>query len=439
MGADHSITLIDKDEALLQRLSGTMDITTVAGNAKEVSLLREVGIGTYDVFITTTDRDEKNIVIGATAKKLGVPKVIARIRDPEHMNQYEFLKETFGIDHIVNPDRSVAEEINKYLIEKYSIKGGILHAGKVSLIEFGVDRMGHLIGLSVAKANGLLAESGMRLVALSKNGKIVIPTADNAKSVLVDEYDDLYVVGDRDRIDEAAESLIDKDEHTDLSRVMIAGGGKSGYYLARMLEDFGASVKIIEADKARCQYLSTHLSNVLVLHGDATDVDLLNDENFSEMDAFVSTTGFDEENLLLALLAKQAGIEDVIAKISRESFGELIEAMGVDMVLNPIEIEASHVTRFIKGAQILSSQIIQGQAEFIHMAASRDMILSGKPISHLKLPPGLAIVALQRGTKVILPDEETRVQEGDRIVILSLLTESFDLEKLLKVKHGLFG
>ncbi|MDR1797265.1 MAG: Trk system potassium transporter TrkA [Clostridiales Family XIII bacterium] len=439
MGADHSITLIDKDEALLQRLSGSMDITTVAGNAKEVSLLKEVGIGTYDVFITTTDRDEKNIVIGATAKKLGVPKVIARIRDPEHMNQYEFLKETFHIDHIVNPDRSVAEEINKYLVEKYSIKGGVLHAGKVSLLEFGVDRMGHLIGLSVSKANEVLAAQDMRLVALSKNGKIIIPSHECMGDVLVDEYDEIYVVGDRDLIDKAAEKLVDEEEHTDLSRVMIAGGGKSGFYLARMLEEFGASVKIVEADKERCQYLSTHLHNVLILHGDATDIELLNDENFTEMDAFVSTTGFDEENLLLALLAKQAGIEDVIAKISRESFGELIEGMGVDMVLNPIDIEASHVMRFIKGAQILSSQIIQGQAEFIHIAIGRGMSLSGKPISQLKLPQGLTIIAVQRGTQVILPDAETHVEEGDRIVILSLLSESFDLEKLLKVKHGLFG
>jgi len=220
---------------------------------------------------------------------------------------------------------------------------------------------------------------------------------------------------------------------------MIAGGGKSGFYLARMLEEFGASVKIVEADKARCQYLSTHLANVLVLHGDATDLELLKDENLSEMDAFVSTTGFDEENLLLALMAKREGIEDVIAKISRESFGQLIENMGVDMVLNPIDIEASHVARQIKGAQILSSQIIQGQAEFIHIQASREMSLSGKPISQLRLPQGLAIVALQRGTQVILPDADTRVEEGDRIVILSLLSESFDLEKLLKTKHGLFG
>ncbi|GHU67603.1 hypothetical protein AGMMS49983_19010 [Clostridia bacterium] len=220
---------------------------------------------------------------------------------------------------------------------------------------------------------------------------------------------------------------------------MIVGGGKAGFYLARKLEEFGASVKIIEIDKLRCQYLSTHLKNVLVLNGDATDIELLHNENLSEMDAFVSLTGFDEENLLLALLAKREGIEDVIAKISRESFGGLITGMGIDMALNPIDIEAAHVVRRIKGSTILSSQILQGQAEFIHLMIDPGMTLAGKQIGNLKLPDGLAIVALQRGNKVLLPEEGTKIEEGDRVMILSLLADSFDLEKLLKVRHGLFG
>ncbi|MDR3363601.1 MAG: Trk system potassium transporter TrkA [Clostridiales Family XIII bacterium] len=436
-GGDHVITLIDKDEELISRLAASLDIATVAGNAKEVSLLEEIGIKDFDYFITTTDRDEKNIVIGATAKRLGVPKIIARIRDPEHYRQYEFLKETFGIDYIVNPDRSVAEEINKYLVEKYSIRGGILHAGKVSMLEITVDKKPELIGAAVPAAREKLRRLDMSLAAISKNGKLIILRKDD--DCVIEEDDELYVVGDRDRIDGAAAQLVDKERYTDIQRVMIAGGGKSGFYLARMLEEFGASVKIIEIDKKRCQYLSTHLQNVLILNGDATDIELLNDENFSEMDAFVSTTGFDEENLLLALLAKQAGIEDVIAKISRESFGELITSMGIDMVLNPVDISASHIVRNIKGATILSSQIIQGQAEFVHIAVDRGMSVLGKAIDSLKLPHGLSIAALQRGSQVILPEGDTKIKEGDRVVILSMLSDSFDLEKLLRVKHGFFG
>jgi trk system potassium uptake protein TrkA len=156
------------------------------------------------------------------------------------------------------------------------------------------------------------------------------------------------------------------------------------------------------------------------------------------MDAFVSATGFDEENLLLALLAKQAGIEDVIAKIIRENYGDLITGMGVDMVLNPVDISASHVVRHIEDTSILSSHIIQGQAEVLRILVERGMRAEGIEIGNLKLPPGLAIVAMQRGTEVVMPNLKTRILEGDRLVILSMLSESFDLEKLLEVKKGFF-
>jgi len=437
MGGDHSITLIDKDEELVQRLSQTLDVAIVCGNAKEVTLLEEIGIGDYDCLIAATDRDEKNLVIGTLAKHLGAQKVIVRARDPEHSEQGELLKETFSVDFIANPDYSVAEEINRYLIEKYSIRGGILHADKVSLLEITIDKKPELIGLRLSAARENLGLLGKSLAAMSKNGKLIIPGKND--DFIIEEDDVLYVVGDRDRIENAAAEFVDKERYTDIQRVMIAGGGNVGFYLARMLEEFGASVKVIEIDKERCLYLARHLQNALVLNGDATDTDLLNDENFTGMDAFVSTTGFDEENLLLALMAKQAGIEDVIAKISRENYGMLITQMGVDMVLNPIDIAASHIVRNIQDEAILSSQIIQGQAEFVRIAVGGNMSAKGKDIGSLKLPQGLAIVALERDADVILPNDGTRIMEGDRIVILSLLSESFDLEKLLKVKQGFFN
>ena len=436
MGGVHSVTLIDKSEELMHRLSSTLDVAIVTGNAKEASLLKSIGIGGFDYFIAVTGSDEKNIVIGTIAKRLGVPKVIVRIRDPEHKNQYELLKETFGVDHIVNPDRSVAEEINKYLLEKYSFQGGILRAGSVSILEFMIDKKSDLIGRRASQVRENLRSTDLSLAAVSKNGKLVIPW--DWDGLTIEKDDVLYIAGAHDAVDRLTAKYIERERHTDIRRVMIAGGGNAGFYLASMLERFGVSVKIIEIDKNRCQYLSTHLQNVLVLNGDATDLELLNDEDFSEMNAFISATGFDEENLLLALMAKQAGIEDVIAKISRESFETLVTGMGVDMVLNPIDISASHIVRYIKDTAILSSQIIQGQAELVLVEVGNGMSMQGKSIGGLGLPHGLSIIALQRGPAVILPDDKTKIIEGDRLVILSLLSESFDLEKLLR-KHGFFS
>jgi trk system potassium uptake protein TrkA len=138
-------------------------------------------------------------------------------------------------------------------------------------------------------------------------------------------------------------------------------------------------------------------------------------------------------------MAKQAGIEDVIAKISRDSFGDLVERMGVDMALNPVDITASYVGRLLQGTKVLSSQIIQGQAEFVQIAVADDMALTGRKVSAMKITDGMMIAAIQRRREVILPTDDTTIEDGDRIVIMSQLSEAFDLEKLLRTRKGLFG
>ena len=154
------------------------------------------------------------------------------------------------------------------------------------------------------------------------------------------------------------------------------------------------------------------------------------------MDAFITTTGFDEENLLLALMAKHHGVEDVIAKVSRESYEGLIEKMGIDMALNPLDIEASHLLRFIQGSsRVISSQLIQGQAEILEIVAKDHMMLMDKPLKELSLPSGIIIAAIHRGTNVLIPDGNTVIQEDDRVIILCLLSEIPEMEKLLRTKR----
>ena len=159
------------------------------------------------------------------------------------------------------------------------------------------------------------------------------------------------------------------------------------------------------------------------------------------MDAVVTATGFDEENLLLALTAKQHNIEDVIAKVSRESYIDLIEKMGIDMALNPLNITAAHVLRAIQGSKhILSSQLVQGQAEIMEILAVKDTEIVGHPLKKLTLPDGVIIAAIHRGDNVTIPNGDTVIKEGDRVIILSLLSELADLEKLLSKKRtGLFS
>ena len=431
VGGDHAITVFDVNESVLNKLGQQYDVMTVAGNAKQISLLKERGIGNFDFLIACTDSDEQNIVVAAFAKKLGCSKVIARVRDPEHMNQMDFIMETMNIDHIVNPDLSITKEIYKYLVEKYTLTNGIFSSGKVSLVQFKVQKYKKLVGLSMVEVSKVLPN--MLVVAISRNGKIIIP---HGKTV-IDDHDTLYLIGEKSEIVELHKKVHEKGKYTNLQKAMIIGGGKTGFYLAGKLAEFGIAVKLIEKSKERCYYLSTHLDDVMVLHGDATDTTLLEEENLDEMDAFVAATGFDEENLLLALIAKQRGVEDVISKVSHQSYKDLIEKMGIDMALNPLDIVASTILRYIQGSKkIIASLLIQGQAEIMEIIASNDMKLANVPLKDVDLPDGVLIAAIHRGQQVIIPNGDTKILEDDKVTIFCLLTDIGELEKLFTAKKA---
>ncbi|MCQ2546599.1 MAG: Trk system potassium transporter TrkA [Clostridia bacterium] len=435
LGGDHAVTIIDTDENLLQKVSSHIDVMTVTANAKEIKALKNVNISSYDFLIATTGNDETNLVIAAFAKKLGCHKVIARVRDPEHMQQIQFIKDLMHVDYIINPDLEITNEIYKYLVEKYTLSNGIFSSGKISLLEFNASKYSKLVDLPITEFSKVLP--GMLVVGISRNGKVIIP---HGKDVILDE-DTLYVVGEKEPIQELNKKVHERGKYTDLQKVMIMGGGKTGFYLAEKLAEYGASVKIIEQDKSRCYYLSTHLPDVMVLNGDSTDLQLLEEENLDAMDAVVTATGFDEDNLLLALTAKQHGVEDVIAKVSRTSYAEIISGMGIDMALNPLDIVTSIIIRLVQGKKkVLSSQLIQGQAEIMEVYATPHMNILDVPLKNLDLPDSVIIAAIHRGNQVIIPDGNTEIEENDRLLMLSLISNITSTEKLLKdnSKFGFF-
>lgn len=429
VGGDYSITIVDTNDALLDRLSQQFDVMTVNEDARDISVLKEIGINKFQYVLVATGRDETNLVIGGFAKKLGCHRVIVRVRDPEYMKHFEFIRTSMGIDYIVNPDFAITMEIYKYLSEKYTLNNGVFTSGRIALIEFKAKRKKELIGLKMPEVRRLMPD--MLIAAISRNGKVIIPHGNDE----IREDDAVYVVGEKNEIMELNKKVHVKGKYTDLQKVMIIGGGKTGYYLAQRLADFGASVKLVEQSKERCQYLSTRIPNVMILHGDGTDMDMLEEENIDEMDAFVTATGYDEQNLLLALTAKQKGIEDVISKISRESYSGLIEEMGVDMVLNPLDITAAYIFSIIQGEKrVISSMLVQGQAEIIEVVATPGMKMVGDTLQNLNLPKGVLIASIYRQGEVIIPDGNARIKDGDRVIMFSLLSDIADLEKLMKIR-----
>ena len=427
IGGDHNVTVIDKNEETLQKLTSQLDVMTLNANAKQISVLQDLHIASYDFFLASTDDDEKNIVIATLAKNLGCSKVIARVRDPEHMNQMDFIREVFDIDFIVNPDFAITTEIYKYLVEKYSLTNGVFSTGKAAMIELKVKKMPHLVGHHMFEVGDHLP--GMLVVAISRKGKVLVPHG----SDIIQEKDILYVIGNRKDIMQLSRKVIEKGRYTDIQKVMIIGGGKTGLYLSKRLAELNLSVKIIERNKARCHYLAENLENVIVLHGDGTDIDLLEEENIDDMDAVVTATGFDEDNLLLALMAKNKGIEDVIAKVSRGIYTNMVSEMGVDMALNPLDITVSQILRVIQGKKrVVSSRLIQGQAEIIEINVDQRMRLTRRPLKELTFPSGVLIAAIHRGKELIIPNGDTEIKDGDRVLIVCLLSDIIELEKLLR-------
>lgn len=407
-----------------------MDVMTVNASGKNIRSLKQCGIDKFDFLLASTDSDEDNMLIASFAKKLGCSRVIARIRDPENMKQIDFIKENLDIDHVVNPDYSITMEIYKYLVEKYTLTNGIFSSGRVSMVQFGVRKMRKLAGLSMIEVRKIFPN--MLIVAISRNGKIIIPHGQTT----IEDCDTLYLIGERSEIHNLHKKVYEKGKYTNLQKVMIVGGGKTGFYLQDKLSEFGIAVKVIEKIKTGATTFPP-TDDVMILHGDATDTSLLDEENIDEMDAFVTATGLDEENLLLALMAKQRGIEDVISKVSRQSYKDLIEKLGIDMALNPLDIVASIILRYIQGSKrIVSSLLIQGQAEITEIIASDTMKFTNVPLNELDLPDGVIIAAIHRGNSIIIPDGTTSILADDKVTIFCLLSDLAELEALFKPKKG---
>lgn len=425
-GGGHDLTLIDSSESAIRRAQNTTDVMTVKADGRRSASLRELKIGSYDLLIAATGLDETNIFIASMARKLGCPMVVARVRGPEHVDQLPFIRESFDIDYAVSPDLTCAEEIFRYLTRYGGGSRESFAIDDAEILEFDMDMMPELAGKQVKDVASLL--EGMLIAAVSRNGKIIIP---NGSTALL-ENDSLYVLCRKEQTAALKARLSGRGKKEKLRRVMIAGGGRTAFYLAKLLTEAGVSVKIIETDRERCAYLAENLENVLVLHGNAQDPDLLRDESLDSMDAFVAATGMDETNILLSIMAQQHHVPHVVAKISRNDYTSLNGVFSDTMLVNPVDMCTAAILKYAEKKEvILFSRMIQGQAEFVEIRAEEGMPLTEKPLRELEIPSGVLIVTVNRSGEVLIPTGSTRILPGDRVIILSLLSSTGSLEALL--------
>ncbi|MCA0385208.1 MAG: Trk system potassium transporter TrkA [Firmicutes bacterium] len=287
---DNNVTVIDNDSEALQRASAHIDMMAVHANGLNIDVLEQINIAITDVLIAVTEGDETNMLISLIAKRLGCKRVVARIRNPEYSSQLDFLKQTLGIDYIANPDLETAKEITKQLLTNEAIYMDDFAGGKVAMSEFTVATTSYLTGKCIKNIN---LPKRILIVSIKRNEEMLIPKGDT----MLLAGDQLYLIGVKEELHNFAMMYNDhliKPERKKIKRVMILGGGKTAYYLAKRLIQSGIQVKIVERNKERCKELAISLHDALVIHGDATDIAVLVEENVANMDAVVMVTGFDE-------------------------------------------------------------------------------------------------------------------------------------------------
>ena len=431
---DIEVTLIDTNLETLERINDHLDVLTVAANGIQIGALKDLDIQTYDLLVAATSSDETNTLICSLAKKLKCKKTIARIRNPEFTEQLDFVKNEMGIDHIINPDLTTAIEIERYLLKSYNFYSDDFAKGKVSMVDFHIGNIDALVGKRIMDLECL---EGLLITAISRDGGLIIP---NGSTKLLED-DVIHVIGKGKNINILGEKLKANMDKKRTKKAMILGGGKIGYYLAQRLESSNVVVTIVEKDKDRCEYLSEKLNHALIIHGDGTDVNLLEEENLAYQDAFIGVTDYDEQNLLMALVAKQLGVNKTIAKISRPNYINIIDKLDIDVALNPINITASDILRFIRGGKVVSvSLLLGGQGEVTEIIASEGLPIVGKPISKLGLPEGIIIGAIVHKGEVIIPNGDTIIYPNDRIVVFSLASDMSSFKKMIRpVKEGIFS
>jgi len=407
----YDVIVIDNDEEVIKKVNDTLDVLALESNGLIGKPLNEIGVNKNDIVIAVTNNDETNVLLCLSAKHLGAGRTIARIRNPEYENDLALPKEELPIDFIINPEKSTAAEIVRLLT--FSPAGMIneFGGGSVQMVQLNVQKDSPLDNIMLKEQNNL---GQFLIAAIIRDGETIIPKGDH----YIKSGDNIFVIGHKKEIAEYFNSI--GEAPLDIRKIIILGGGKISYYLAEYMSKLGISTKIIEKDLGRCKVLSEELPYTLIINGDGTDLELLKSEGIATTDAFIALSGFDEENILATLLARQNGTKKGIAKVNRENYISLASNIGVDTTITPSLITTSKILGFIRGELVLSLSLLPGgEAEVIEFIISSESKVIDIPLRELNLPEDTIITTIIRENKVIIPHGQDMIKKYDRVIVIS--------------------
>jgi len=424
-GENHDVVVIEQSPERQQVLEESLDVQVIYGNGSSTSVLEYAGVRNTDLLLAVTEYDELNMVACLLAKKYGVKTTVARVRNPEYLEVKDFsLNEIMGIDLIINPERVTAQEIFQIIKNPEALNVDYYADGKVQLIELEIKTGSPLLGKRVKQLDSSVPYN---IVSIVRKHKTLVPGGE-----------DTFQLGDR--INVMAQTLDIREVEKVLGfhsrkvdQVTILGGGRTGCYLAQMLEHCrpAINIKIIEKDLFRARQIAQKLKHTLIIHGDGSDYEVLEQENIGHSDMFVAVTDDDKVNLLCSLIARNLGVKKTICQIKRTDVMPLVEQIGIDAILSPRLITAGAILKYMRVGDIISVTLFgEDRAEMLELLAQPGASAVGKELKQVKMPSSAVIGAVVREDRVIIPDGNFKIKAHDRLMVFSLPKHIHKTEQL---------
>jgi trk system potassium uptake protein TrkA len=415
----HEITLIDSKESVLEQSEELYDVMVVQGNCASMAVLEKAGVREAEVLIAMAGEDEVNLLCCTTAHGMNQKlHTIARVRNPEYTDQIYAMRNLFGLSMVVNPERQTAMEMLRLIKYPGFLKRDTFAKGKVEIVELRIGEDSKLSNASLYDLSNIV-KCKILVCAVLRNGKAIIPDGNFT-----------LLAGDRIFVTSTVSELMLFLKNIGVithkaKRVLICGGSKLGYYLARMLVKDGIMVEIIEQDYDRCVTLSNLLPKATVVHGDASSEFMLESEGISDCDVLVTLTGVDEMNIIISLYGSSCNVPQIITKLGRLNNDSFLDSLSIGSIISPKEVCCNSILQYVRaiknqtGAARSVHVIADGQAEAIEFVVDEGTLHQGEPLKELKLKKNVRVVSISKGPSYELPNGDSFFTRGNTVIIVT--------------------
>lgn len=428
---NHNIVVVDEKQNSVSSVVNRYDVNGVIGGGLERSVLLDAGVDNADFLIACTSRDEVNILCCVLAKKLGAKHTVARVRDPEYFKEVDNMKDVLGLDFAFNPELATANEILNVLKFPSANSVDSFGGGKAIMVDFDIVE-GNPLSNKTLKEISSEYQKKILIAMVKRDNKIIIPNGDFAINV----GDVVYIISSEEEITNFSKKI--KIFKPRSKSVFIVGGGKVGYYLAKTLTDNGVNVKVLEKDNKRADLLALEIPKATVLLGDATETEIFEEENLGDSDACITLTGMDEQNVMLSLYAMQKGVDKVITKIDNQSILNMTGVLGLDTVLSPKNVIANKIIRFVRAhngstqSGIKTLYKLNDKVEAIEFLVGEDFPEINKSLKDIGIKSNILVGGIIRGNEFILPDGESKILMGDKVIVVTAVRSISELTQILR-------